>query len=310
MMELEISGIEKISFDEFVELNLQPTNIFGSYAFLALNSHKANEIVCFVNSEKSIGIAFGLRDGIYSAPWSAPYLSLNISDNCDDENIIKFGRRLGEFLKDKSCRLVFPPEIYNGCENLFLSGIRDTNYNQITDTSFYIPLARSAGEKSWNKSARRNLKKGVNEGLVASRTSDMSECYGLIARHHKSLGYNMAMTMEEVRETAKIVPVDFWVVSKDGETVAAMYCYRVRHDIVQVIASGDTPEGRKCGAAVFLERSMIDYYRSLLVDKEGIADAILDHGPTSVRGVQNEGLAAFKSSFGCILTPKLTLYND
>lgn len=309
-MALSNFDIDVISFDEYAALGLSPTNVFGSYPFMELNRLKARDVACVVNKERSVGIVFGCREDVYLAPWSAPYLSLNVSDRCSAEDARTFGRNVGKYLEDKRYRLVFPPEIYDGPESVFLDGFRHNACESLTDTSFYIPLASSEGEKTWNKSARRNLKKGINEGLVAAITNNPAECYSLIARHHESMGYNMAMTEKQVLDTSKIIPVDFWIVRNGDVPVAAMYCYRVRHDIVQVIASGDTSEGRKCGAAIFLERAMIDHYRKTLVEEEGISGAVLDHGPTSVRGVQNEGLAAFKSSFGCVVSPKYTLYSS
>lgn len=298
--------IEFISLDEFATLGLKPSNVFGSIDFLRINASKAEDIICAVNDDGKIGIALGKVDKMLCAPWSAPYLSLNASIH-DEKKTEIFGFHLREQLLDKSTRLIFPPEIHLGIEFNFLKGFYRKQDKIITDTSFYINLEQSGEESHWNKSARRNLKRAENAGLKARLNTNPQLCYELIARHHKSLGYRMAMTCDEVMATANILPIDFWIAFKDESPVAAMYCYRVRPDMVQVIASGDTPDGRQTGAAIFMERIIIDHYREVFLKKEGKEKALLDHGPTSVGGVQNEGLAAFKSSFGCLMTPKITL---
>ena len=308
------------SLDEFLRLGLTPSNAFGMPDFLLLNAHKAEEIVCAVSEGAEVGMAFGVKGGALLAPWSAPYLSVFSHEKMDEyteaerkRKYVEFGESLREKLTGKDFKLVFPPDIYNASERAVMDGFMRKEQNEaVVDTSFYIELKDSAGEDGWNKSARRALRKGRNACLEAYITDKPEECYELIARHHKDLGYNMAMTCRQVLDTSAVIPVDFWIVAAvkaDGAKVpvAAMYCYRVRPDIVQVIASGDTPEGRVTGAPIFMERAIIDYYRMLLVDREKHRGAILDHGPTSVGGVQNEGLAAFKSSFGCKVTPKTTI---
>ena len=299
--------IELSDFENYLNLGLKPSNVFGSADFIRLNAHKADKVIAAVG-DCSAGVVFGEINNGLSSPWSAPYLSVDTPSSFSENDIIEFGRDARNVLADyENIRVTTPPAVYRGPENPFFEGFRRDGDEVITDTSFYIPLIDAEGEKSWNKSARRNLKRALSAGLRAIRSDNADECYNLICSHHHALGYNMAMTLEEVRDTAKIIPVDFWLV-KYGETnLAAMYCYRVRHDIVQVISSGDTPGGRNVGAAIFMERAIIDYYRNLFINELHIADAFIDHGPTSVMGVQNEGLAAFKTSFGCLMSPKLTL---
>lgn len=300
--------IQVLQLEEYLSLGLRPSTVFGSGDFLRLNSHKAKKIMAFTDSEHRMGIVFGKVDGEYRSPWSAPYTSVDTSDNVSEYELRLFGEKIRSlFEKDAKIRLVIPPGVYNGPEKFFFDGFRKDNDLIIKDTSFHIPLAVSEGELGWNKSARRNLKKGILSGLTLSKLTEASECYNLICNHHQSLGYNMAMTKELVEATAKIIPIDFWIVRQETEALAAMYCYRVRNDIVQVISSGDTPQGRKNGAAIFMERGIIDYYRHKLVHDEKINNPFIDHGPTSVLGIQNEGLAAFKKSFGCEIGDKITL---
>lgn len=303
--------IEFLTLEKYLELRLNPSSAFGSADFLRLNAYKADNVICAVGDGK-VGIVFGKTDGELRAPWSAPYMSVDRAPHADSAELFReFGDSLRSVLDDNiAIRLVTPPKIHGRYEEHFLKGFRREGDKLISDTSFYIDLRDSEGEKRWNKSAKRNLRRANNEGIEAFITSDFRECYDLIASHHVALGYNMAMTAEQVYDTSRIIPVDFWVVKKNDELLAAMYCYRVRNDIVQVISSGDTPNGRKMGAGMFMERAIIDHYRKLLVEKEGIINAILDHGPTSVNGIQNEGLASFKSSFGCKMTPKTTLISS
>ena len=116
----------------------------------------------------------------------------------------------------------------------------------------------------------------------------------------------MAMSEEMVNNTAQIVPIDFWIIRQKEIELAAAYCYKVRNDVIQLINSGDTEKGRKLGSLTFLASSLINFYQNHFFEN-GFSKAILDYGPTSVGGIQNEGLASFKTSFGCVMTPKITL---
>ena len=300
--------IERIPLDQYETLGLQPTNVFGSEGFLELNRLRADEIFLLV-ADRRLAVVCGLKDGILCMPWSAPYMTLLTDGNADEADFRLFGQEARKSLgEDRKFKITVPAPIYGDAEKHFAEGFLRQGDRTVADTSFHISLERAVGEETWNRNQRRNLRRALEEGL-ALESAGIDECYYIIERHHLEHGYRMAMSRQAVHDTARILAAEFFIVRKDQLPVAAAFCYFVRPDIVQVINSGDTAEGRNYGAMTFLARSLIDRYRKLLVEDKGIKDAVLDYGPTSVDGIQNEGLVRFKTGIGCELTQKYTIKN-
>ena len=300
--------IEFLSLEDYCRVGLRPTTVFGSDAFLRLNQPRAESVVCAV-ADNRIGIAFGLKNDTLCSPWSAPYMALSVTSDISLQEVMSFGTLLrNELSETDGYKLVTPPTVYGDLESAFFEGFRRPTDIVITDTSFHVDLKEAIGTEKWNRNSRRNLKRAVDAGLQLVRADSPDTCYRLIAAHHHLHNYEMAMTEQAVIETAGIVPADFWmVVNGDGEACAGAYCFKVRDDIVQVINSGDTETGREDGAMTFMAYALISHYRHQLLEEENQTNAILDYGPTSVQGVQNEGLFRFKTGFGGIVTPKFTL---
>lgn len=304
-------AVHFLSLDLYTKHELTPSSVFGSIPFLRINKNLTLPPKVAVrdcgDGKIDIGVAFGYRGETLCSPWSAPYMSVDTRGDVSCEDIAAFGSELRRELDDTPVRLVLPPAVYDGPEKPFFDGFIRPDDKVVSDTSFHIPLAEAVGETTWNRRSRRNLRKAVEAGLRLVKIDNLDSCYNLIADHHDRHGYRMAMALDAVRVTSLVVPVDFWLVVEGDTPVAAAYCYRVCPKAVQVINSGDTPRGREIGAMTFMARALVDHYRNILVVDEGRADAFLDYGPTSVDGVQNDGLVAFKTGIGCIETEKLTL---
>lgn len=293
--------------DEYFALNLRPTTVFGSEGFVRLNEPKAAKVLCFTDGR--VGLVAGVKDGVVRAPWSAPYFSIDTLAGVRESEITDFGHRLREFMAGRAFRLVTPPGVYGQREMAFVKGFGRPGDKELNDTSFAVGLREFSIDK-WHENPRRSLRKAFKAGLRYVRGGDLATVYRFIAGHHRQLGYRMAMTESDVAATAKVVDVDVRQVLDGDRVVAATYCYRVRPDVVQLINCGDTPEGRSVGAMSFLIYSLLKEYKTELVGEKGFKDALFDYGPTSVEGEQNDGLARYKASVGCEMTPKLTLFSD
>lgn len=300
--------VHEVDFNQYCSLKLEPTNVFGTDAFLRLNSGRADCLKCYVNADGDLGIVFGQKEGVLCAPWSAPYMALSSSKKIDRADLREFGSCVrNEVGVETSFRLITPPACYGADEDAFAQGFRRENDREVKDTSLVLQLSDAIGENDWSKNARRNLKRASGYGLRLVKTEEIADCYKIIEEHHRRLGYRMAMTLNQIEDTAKILPVDFWVVRQDEKAVAAAYFYRVRPEVVQLINIGYSPEGKELRAATFLMRHIIDYYRDNIIETVGSANALLDYGPTSVDGVQNEGLLRFKRGLGFEVSWKTTL---
>lgn len=255
---------------------------------------------------------FGEKDGVLCAPWSAPYMSLDIQPrSLGIETIVgDFAEQLFVFLQNKEFRFVSPPSIYGGTENLLFRHLRDMYCENTENLSYCLRLKEGNDLKRWSENARRNLRKSSGFGLELCRTENVSECYSLIERHHRELGYRMTMSLEQLEQTARILPVDFWMIRRGQINVAATYCYRTRPDVVQLINTGDTHEGRDMRASTFMLYSLTEYYRRVIVESEGLADAIFDYGPANDgNGNPSPGLVRFKTGHGFMPSAKTIILN-
>lgn len=300
--------IQKVTLDQYADLRLIPTNVFGRIEFLKLNRHKADDGV-EAYSDGRVGVVFGCREGRLHLHWSAPYMSLGVADETvTDDEIAAFGQNLREMLGNMSVRIITPPAVYNGPESKFADAFQRPGDTMTENPTYYVRLENAGDETKWARDARRNLRLALRHELKLELATDVIECYGLIARHHQDKRYPLALTPSEIALTAEILPVDFWTVKKAENSVAAAVCYHVTSDIVQIINVGDTLAGRDMHAVTFLLKALIDHYRQKMVAAEGHRDALLDYGPSNFSdGSPNPALARFKMAHGFQSSPKTTI---
>lgn len=297
--------IQCLDIDSYFDLRPVPSNTFGNEGFVRLNAPRAERLLCLTDGR--LGIVMGQRtDGVIAAPWSAPYFAIDLISGDDYADATAFGDAVRRYLADQHVRLVAPPLSHSEPENSFLRGFRRPGDTIIDDTSFHCDLAHFS-ISNWDRNQRRSLNKALDNKLTLRPTDDVGAVYDLIANHHAALGYPMAMTRQAVLDTSRVVPIDCWQVLHGDNVVAAAYNYEVRPGVTQMINNGATDDGRALGATPFLLYSICNYYKELYVNRSGISDAIMDHGPTSVMGQQNPGLVRFKTSVGFIMTTKTTL---
>lgn len=290
-------------------LGLRPSTVFGTPDFIDLVAGKASATLHAVNRERTVGLALGLRqDNVWHSPWSAPYASVDTAPGVTDGQVRDFGSDLREAMRANGCRMRFtaPPAAYTDPGHAFMEGFRCPDDEIITDTSFHCMLARY-DTSGWRRDRLADLRKAQRNGLECRPATSLEQAYRLIEEHHHALGYNMAMTWQQVEETSRVVQVDSWIVTRGTEVLGAAYNYRVRPDVVQIINSGTTPEGRRVGAFTFLLDAMCRHYAEKLVQGCGYHQAMIDYGPSSAAGVQNEGLYDYKTAVGFTVTDKITV---
>lgn len=291
----------------FDEIYLRPDNVFGLPDFIRLNAWKADTVEPF--SDGRFGIVFGVKEGMYMAPWSAPYTTFYAAhDNPDEEAFRSFCREVKSFLDNKSFRIVTPPVAYTPFSTIFAEELVSIDgMRSINDPNYILDLSTFTGIDKWARDARRNFRHSLRNPLRLVKETEPDAPYRLIAAHHAERGYNMAMCLDEVRQTARIVPVDFWTVRLGDEVLAAAYCYHVGEGVVQVINVGDTAVGRKYFAVTFLFRQLIEYYRRELFENGKFEHPQLDYGPATLGSEPNAGLIRYKESLCFVPSPKYVM---
>lgn len=270
------------------------TTVFDSPQFTLLNANKARLVRTF--RAHGSALTAGLRDGLWRAPFSAPFASITGAGDT-----AAFARFFSESTGGKFAVTLPPAAVYGGLESV--EAIRAVAARIVTDFNYHYDLARfDEYETHLADAARRNHRRAMAGGFRLEKTDDIDGVYNFIARHHSELGYRMAMTAHDVRITASVLPVDFFYVRDASNTVvgAAIY-YRTAPGVAQLINWGDDLTRRRERITNFMAYAIFGYYKQL--DFKTI-----DLGPASTDGIRNEGLIRFKLSLGAEETPKFTFY--
>ncbi len=285
--------LEELTYTDYARKYADVRTAFDTAAFAQLNAPLADEVHCYSNGE--LGIIMGLRDGMWLAPFSAPYASVS-----GDGDMSAFAEQLlGQ--KTSGCRFILPPPIY-GCEK-WQQELETRATKVVSDFNYHYDLNNfDEFEHRLDSAARRNFRRAIKAGFTLEKTDDIEAAYAVMAEHHRQLGYRMAMPLERVLATSKIIETDFFFVRYKGEiAAAAMYDHSAK-GIVQLINWGDDLQLRQMRTMNFMSYAIFRYYA-----ERGDIHTI-DLGPASTDGVKNEGLVRFKLALGCIETPKLTIY--
>lgn len=301
---MEISEISLSEFDgAFSGIYVSGSSAYTTGRFNLLNKSKAEDVKALVlfgsNGEPVAGQIFGLRNGLWRAPFSAPFSSITLAVECS-VNANEFYREATSYLQGP-IRLVWPAPIYP-------APLPPDGEKIADDYNYHYPLERFGEyEKYLSRSGRYNHHRALKHSFDFFRTNDVGRAYHIIAENRQSMGYPLAMSLEQVLDTVKIIDADFFIMTLDGKDVAAAMLYHSAPGIVQVIYWGDLPSARYARAMNHLAWRVFGWYASNRPDIR-----IIDIGPASTDGVRNEGLCQFKLSIGCVetLRPNILIKNN
>ena len=294
---------------EYQEIFSTPYHIFNSTSFNELNKNKCDSIhyLIFRDSKVRLGLIIGKREDTIFSPFSAPFGCFSfLNEQIDIEAIDKSLLALDDYLKAKkisSVKFILPPFCYN---KSFLSKLVNSlnrngykilhiDLNHIFKTSF---LSEKYTEKIY-RNARKNLNIALKQNFVFEKTDDIDLVYGIIHKNRELRGFPLRMTLEQVKETIKIVKYDTFVVKLNQDYVASALIYYVANKIVQIIYWGDIPEFSSMKTMNFLSYKVFEYYKNAGIE-------IVDIGPSTENGTPNYGLCDFKESIGCVVENKFT----
>jgi lipid II:glycine glycyltransferase (peptidoglycan interpeptide bridge formation enzyme) len=105
------------------------------------------------------------------------------------------------------------------------------------------------------------------------------------------------MSFEQIIETIKVIPADFFIVSNKKQDIASALVFHVSKDIVQVVYWGDLPGFSEFKSINFLSFRIFEHYKK-------IGKKFIDIGISTEEGIPNYGLCEFKESIGCTIFPK------
>ena len=302
-------NIIEISPKEYKVIFDNPYHVFNSVDFNELNKYKCDSVhyLIFHDGKIRMGLIIGKKSNSLLSPFSAPFGCFSFLDqHINIKKIDEALQLLDDYSKrEKICSIKFilPPLFYSvSFLSQLINALNRNNYtlsyidlNHIFSTSFFNEKYTTI----IHRNARKNLNIALMQNLVFSKTDNMDLTYSIIAKNRAFRGIPLKMTLEQVKETNRIVKHDAFIVRFKNDYIASALIYHVANKIVQVIYWGDIPEFSSMKTMNFLSYKIFEYYNNSGIE-------IIDIGPSSEFGLPNYSLCEFKESIGCSVESKFT----
>jgi lipid II:glycine glycyltransferase (peptidoglycan interpeptide bridge formation enzyme) len=306
--------ILEVNATTYAEAIPNPSHVFNSAAFNALNASKCDEVfyLLFKDSKIRLGIIFGVRKNILTSPFSAPFGGFEAaSSDIRLQQIEAALATLNQWAvakKMEAIRIVFPSFFYNS--NLLnkvdncLSRFDYERTNVDLNYQFQTSKLDNNYEKAIWYNAQKNLKRSQKANLTFEKldSTDGEQAYNIIAANRSARNFPLRMSWEQVNATAQVIDVDYFLVKKENTSIGSALVFHVAQDIVQVVYWGDLPEYSDVKTMNFLSFHIFQYYKN-----QGIK--IVDIGPSTENSIPNYGLCEFKESIGCGILIKTEFYH-
>ena len=198
--------------DMLVFKNMFPSDphSFVSEEFIELNKGKTERVIRLVDVDKDrpvIGLVAGIKDGIISSPFSAPFGGFHFrNQNIYISEIDNFIYSLKEYAINQSLKgieIVLPPDIYHQSFNakVINSFIRIGFESAIPEITNWVDL-RKFKDGFTQKNSREYFRQAVRHGLSfesATDNDDKAEIFDLICKNRAKFERPIYMTRSEER---------------------------------------------------------------------------------------------------------------
>ena len=293
--------LERVQAQQFAS-EMEVPHFYSTAAFTELNRHKAADVhyLLFGDGETRLGIILGETDEALKSPFSAPFGGLCQKKKQRLETIDEAVRLLRDYGRQqgKKIQITLPPLIYN--EPFItnqLSAFSRHGSIRWMDVNYHFTMARfQQYMQVIGIKARQKLKHAMKEDFQFRRAeteSDIRAAYEVIRQNRRERGYQLRMSLEDVLDTIRVIPADFFLLSYRGVCVAAAQVFRVTRDIYQLIYWGNLGEYSAMRPMNLLAYRLFEYYYNC----SGVH--VLGIGPSSQEGEPNYGLIDFKEGVGC-----------
>ncbi|WP_298653445.1 hypothetical protein [uncultured Proteiniphilum sp.] len=284
-------------------------HLFITEPFIGLVENKCERVVRLMNDdESSMGLILGINKGFAKSPFSAPFGGFHYSHEHLFYNIVSdFLTEMKNYIEREGLKQVcitLPPDPYQTNMNAKLvNAFIRLGFTMATpDITNWADLKNFDG--TWIKSmVGQNCRKAVKYGLTCSLVTDrksMEDAYAVIFRNREEQGRKIHMTLDDILDVSRVMPVDFFLIrDSDGNGIAASVFYRGHQKIVTGIFLGDDMEKRNLGTMNYLYKNCYEHYKAMGFD-------YIDLGTSSLDGEPNTGLIRFKELHNCFTSLRYT----
>ena len=285
---------------------------FNSAEFASLNGAKAGRVSFLAIGEKKprLWLTAGLRDGEWRSPFSAPFGGWTGMPDVSQRAMCDAARDLRLWAEERRMplRIGLPPLVY---DETFLTKtlyalqregrvalVQPDYYFLLSDFADYAARMSSAARNKLANAARHPFR---FEAFPKAKGEALARAYAVVERNRAERGYPLAMSLEAVVATGRVLRIDAFVLTLDGRDCAAALVFRVLPDVGLVVYWGNTADSNDARAMNMLAYKVFEHYHS-----EGRL-RLLDIGPSDIDGAPNLGLMEFKEGIGCRVSPRFTL---
>ncbi|MGV9003548.1 hypothetical protein [Flavobacterium sp.] len=306
---------QEVTFEVYNSVVKLPTHLFNSALFSDLNKDKCEKVfyLLFKDSKIRFGITVGLRDNKLFSPFSASYGGFEpLFSDTKLSQIDDALTSLSNWAKEKcfdGIKIIIPPFFFNEdfsakMVNCFYRADfqvknKELNYHfqskNLNDDYFQL---------IWYN-AKKNLKKSLTKSLNFSKlpNEEGKVAYDIIAQNRRERGFPLRLTFEQLQETGKIIPIDYFIVEEGTNKIGAAIVFHLSSNVVRIVYWGDLPEYSELKTMNFLSYSVFKHYKEI-----GIP--IIDIGHSTEDSVPNHGLCEFKESIGCSIGLLYEFYKE
>lgn len=285
-------------------------NPFLKPEFLLLNAKKVENLIWLVNDDEkpSVGIVLGKKNNELLSPFSAPFGGVHYkNENVYISVLDSFAKSLKGYCESSilDIKLSFPPSIYGHSFNskMINSLIRNGFLIQTPELTNWVDL-QTFQKRFSQKNSREYLNQAVRNNLVFTKLyeyNDYIKCFEVLVDNRKRQGRPVFMDLNQVLETEKLWPIDFFgVYDVNKNIIASAIVYQFEKTVAFAALWGDTEKGRRLRAMDFLSFNLWSHYKN-----EGFS--VFDLGKSTVDGLPNEGLLRFKETHECVTELRFSL---
>jgi len=210
-------------------------------------------------------------------------------------------RRLSGEARVVLAPLAYSPEAGPRELNLFLGRGWSVARHELTQA---IPIGAAEFAAVVRKEKRRKLNLCRREGVAARRLAahELQAAYGVMAEGRIKRGLPLSMAWPDLARMCAALPEDVlgFGAERDGRLIAAAICIRVDARVLYAFYYGDRPGHDALNPVLPVLDAAYEHWRAA-------GGALLDLGASTLDGVPNDSLLAFKRSLGAELSVKFWL---
>lgn len=300
-------NVVRVSQEEYKASVPNRKIFFNEPDFAELNKEKVDDIHYLLfkkGNSPRFALILGIQDGVAKCPFSAPFsYPVVIGPSAHIETFDEAISSLEDYCTEngiKEIRFTFPPFLYDeDTLSVWMNTMYRAGYELISvDVNYTLDLKAlntDDYEMMIPKKGRSHLRKAKASGIEIIRCTeemDVAEAYEIIVENHSAKERPTHMSLQQLKDTFKIVPHEVFLARMEGKGIASMIYYETTKDIAECIYSGYLLEYSDSGVMNYLSWYAIKFFG----DK---GFKYIDRATTGKDSIPNYGLCNFKESIGC-----------